>query len=174
LDFCNKNIQILILKFQIRRKAQFELFDILNQYHFSFEIIVDRIVELLNSSNETDHDQIKGCLYILYGNTSFFLPTKNSWKMMEKLWPAIAVVKQANKVSTQNLIINIQNKIVKSFVTHALIQDTNEMSMQSAVDLWRPLKPSEMEMSNECNRTNVQSYNNLMETLNSMLKRETL
>ena len=36
-----------------------ELFNVLNSYPFSFEVIVDRIVQLLNQSAEVDHDQIK-------------------------------------------------------------------------------------------------------------------
>ncbi|CAF3608950.1 unnamed protein product [Rotaria sp. Silwood1] len=74
-------------------------------------IIVDRIVELFNTQDEVDHDQIKGCLYILLGDDSFFLPTKYSWTMKEKLWPSIARMAHANKISTQNLIDDIHEKI---------------------------------------------------------------
>lgn len=54
---------------KIRRQAQIELFSVLTRYRFSFQIIVNRIVELLNKSNEVDHDQIKvGYLYFLRTN----------------------------------------------------------------------------------------------------------
>ncbi|CAF4464691.1 unnamed protein product [Rotaria sp. Silwood2] len=96
---------------QVRCTAQTELFNVLKYYRFSFQVIVDRIVELFNTQDEVDHDQIKGCLYILLGDDSFFLPTKYSWTMKEKLWPSIARMTHANKISTQNLIDDIHEKI---------------------------------------------------------------
>ncbi|CAF4762748.1 unnamed protein product [Rotaria sp. Silwood1] len=96
---------------EVRCTAQTELFNVLKYYRFSFQVIVDRIVELFNTQDEVDHDQIKGCLYILLGDDSFFLPTKYSWTMKEKLWPSIARMAHANKISTQNLIDDIHEKI---------------------------------------------------------------
>ncbi|CAF3884238.1 unnamed protein product [Rotaria sordida] len=159
---------------EVRQKAQFELFAILNHYHFSFQIIVDRIVELLNKPGETDHHQIKGCLYILLGNNLFFLPTKYSWTMMEKLWPSIALMNYAKKPSTQKLINDINKKIIRTFITDSFIQDINEISKHAAAALWHPLKRIETKIQNERNQVNIKSYNNLMETLNLLLKRDTL
>jgi len=93
---------------------------------------------------------------------------------MEKLWPSIAIINHAKRISTQTLINNIHKKIIKTFVMNALIQETNEISKHAAAVLWRPLKSNEMKISDEHNRANIQSYNNLMKTLNSILKRETL
>lgn len=36
-----------------------ELFNVLNVYQFSFEVLIDSIVDLLNRSDQIDHDQIK-------------------------------------------------------------------------------------------------------------------
>ncbi|UJR08489.1 hypothetical protein I4U23_012756 [Adineta vaga] len=159
---------------EVRRHAQNELFSILHHYWFSYEIIVDRLVQLLNSSEEIDHDQIKGCLYIILGNNSFFLPGKNSWIVKEKLWPAIALMNHVNKSSTQTIVNNINNKIIRNFVTHALIQETNELSFQSAVNLWRQLPNNEIETCRKDFRNDIQSYSNLMETLSSFFKRDKL
>ncbi len=52
-------LKILIEVFQVRRKSQKELFSILRCYRCSYHLIVDRLVELLDSSGEADHDQIK-------------------------------------------------------------------------------------------------------------------
>ncbi|CAF3938254.1 unnamed protein product [Rotaria sp. Silwood1] len=61
---------------KVRRDAQGYLFSVLNRYLLSYRVIIDRIIELLNSSDEADHDQIKECLYTLLGN--------HSWSMIEK------------------------------------------------------------------------------------------
>jgi hypothetical protein len=94
--------------------------------------------------------------------------------MREKLWPSIACMAHATKVSTQNLIEDIGNKICEEFVTDVIIQNTNEISIHAAIDLWHPLKPSEIKTREECNRADIQSYNNLMETLSSLLESDTL
>jgi hypothetical protein len=50
----------------VRRKSQFELFCMLNQYRFSYQVIIDRINALFNTSGEVDHDQIKVRLSFLF------------------------------------------------------------------------------------------------------------
>jgi hypothetical protein len=93
--------------------------------------------------------------------------------MMEKLWPAIATIRHT-KISIQKLINDVHKDIAKYFLTNALIEDNNEVSVHAAAALWRPLKSNEMQTRDERNRVNIQSYNNLMEILDSVLKRDTL
>ncbi len=164
-----------MIEFKVRRQAQSYLFTVLSRFFFSYQLILDRIVELLNSSNDIDHDQIKGCLYVLLGNDSLFLPTKHSWMILEKLWPSIASTRHATKLSTQNLINCIMEKMCKRFNTIAIIEDTNEISRQAAVDLWRK---HELQLYNqtreERNEENIQSYNRLMEKLSSLFSMNSL
>jgi hypothetical protein len=98
--------------------------------------------------------------------------------MIEKLWPSIVRLHHVNKTSTHNLINNLHNAIARRFHTNALIENTNEKSMCAAITLWCPLKTNEIEthdqVREERKRMNIQSYNNLMETLNSLLKGGTL
>ncbi|CAF0928107.1 unnamed protein product [Adineta steineri] len=159
---------------EVRRKAQEDLFCLFNRIHFSYQVIVDRIVELLNSTTEHDHDQIKGCLYLLLGDDSFFLPTKYSWTIKEKLWPLIAHMNHTKKTSTQKLIEDIYKKICKQFATDIIIQNTNEKSICAAKTLWRSLEANEMQKIEEYNQNNIQSYNRLMETLSLLLKDSSL
>ncbi|CAF4080922.1 unnamed protein product, partial [Rotaria magnacalcarata] len=163
---------------EIRRTAQSELFSVLNHYAFSSNMIADRIVEVLKTANETDHDQVKGCLYILLGNDSFFLPTKISWSKMEKLWPSIASVNHSEKRSITNLIQRISHKIEKLFVTKEINQNANEESTRAAITLWCAIESKELETGNKLheqqNLANTQSYNNLMEQLNSLITSNTL
>ncbi|CAF3366761.1 unnamed protein product [Rotaria socialis] len=163
---------------EVRRDAQGYLFSVLNRYLFSYQVIVDRIIELLNSPSDIDHDQIKGCLYILLGNHSFFLPTKHSWSMIERLWPAMARTTHAKKPTTQRLMDHINETIGKQFDTQALVEDTNDVSRKAAVNIWKPLDPVDLESRDQIrqqrNEENVQSYNNLMETLNSLLRGDSL
>lgn len=148
------------------------LFHILRRYLFSYQVIINRILELLNNPGESDHDQIKGCLYILLGNDSIFIPTKHSWTLLERLWPSLARTKHATKISTQNLIDRIMEKIGKQFDSPAIIENTNDVAIKAAVNVWRSLNEVELksrdQLRAERNEANIRSYNNLMETLNSL------
>jgi hypothetical protein len=97
---------------------------------------------------------------------------------MEKLWPSLAHMNYAKKISTQNLIGNIIKKIHKQLIKKKLIENTNEISICAAAALWRPLDQSEIEIRNqkreERNQANIQSYTNLMEMLNSLFKDSTM
>ncbi|CAF1072340.1 unnamed protein product [Rotaria sordida] len=163
---------------QVRCIAQIYLFTMLQRYVFSYNVVVDRILGLLNAPGEADHDEIKGCLYVLLGDDAFFLPTKHSWPLLEKLWPSIARTTHATKISTQILIDQIVEKITKQFDIPAIIEDTNAISIRAAVALWRPLELKEVEIHDqireEHNQANIQSYNNLMETLNLICNNDRL
>ncbi|CAF1171345.1 unnamed protein product [Rotaria sordida] len=163
---------------EIRRFAQDELFVFLNHYFSSFEIIVDRIADLVNTQDDINDNQIKGCLYILFGDKNFFLPTKRSWTMMKKLWPSIVHRSHTKKISLQRLIQEMKKKIEKEFVTIPLIDDTNQISRHAATTLWRSLEPNEIEIGiqfhEKRHEMNIQSYNHLIDTLCSLLNDETL
>jgi hypothetical protein len=66
-------------------------------------------------------------------------------------------------------------KMCKRFNTIAIIEDTNEISRQAAVDLWRK---HELQLYNqtreERNEENIQSYNRLMEKLSSLFSMNSL
>lgn len=98
--------------------------------------------------------------------------------MIEKLWPAMARTTHAKKPTTQRLMDHINETVGKQFDTQALIEDTNDRSRQAAADLWRVLDASEVEardrLREERNRENIRSYHNLLETLNSLLRGDSL
>jgi hypothetical protein len=91
--------------------------------------------------------------------------------MKEKLWPLIGRITYANKMSTHTLIEDIHKKVVKDFVTGIIIQNTNDISKHAAAALWRPSPPNDTKTRD---LADIQSYTNLMETLSSLLKCNTL
>ncbi len=94
--------------------------------------------------------------------------------MKEKLWPVIARMLHANKRSIPNLYVDINIRICEDFFTELIIQNTNEISIKAAAALWRSLDQSDMKMREAYNQADLQSYINLMETLTSLLKNDTL
>lgn len=80
-----------------------------------------------------------------------------------------------NKISTQNLICEIEKKLIKVFTTRKIIQSTNDKSIHSATMLWRPLKANELKTYDECfNKHKIKAYTNLMESLSLLLNDKTL
>lgn len=163
---------------EVRRQAQTYLFTLFSRFFFSYQLIIDRVVELLTKTDPVQHYEVKGCLYILLGNDSVFIPTKHSWSMLEKLWPAIACTQQATKISTQNLINCVMEKICKRFNTVAITEETSESSRQAAANLWRPLNEEETiaseRLHEERKQNNIRSYSHLMENLTKMIYNEPL
>jgi hypothetical protein len=94
--------------------------------------------------------------------------------MREKLWPVIASMTHATKMSTKNLIENVGKKINDTFVSNVIIQNTNEISRQAAIELWHLLEANEIKRREEYNSIDRQSYNNLMETLSSLFESASL
>ncbi|CAF4282774.1 unnamed protein product, partial [Adineta steineri] len=62
---------------EVRSKAQNDLFYLFSRIHFSYQVIVDRIVELLKSTSEPDHDQIKNT------NEKSICAAKTLWRALE-------------------------------------------------------------------------------------------
>ena len=162
----------------MRRQAQSYLFSFFSRFFFSYALIVDRIVTLLTCPEHVHHYQIKGCLYLLLGNDSIFIPTKHSWTLLEKLWPAIASTQHATKPSTQNLINALMEKICKRFNSVAVIEETNDQTRRSAIDLWKEIDEKELNeyrhLRQERNETNLRCYHHLFEKLTLMLANEPL
>ncbi len=102
------------------------------------------------------------------------MPTEHSWTMKEKLWPAIVRMADATKNSIQDLVQSIYKQICEKFATQAIIQYTNDISIQAASILWYSLELGEMETHKRFNQSDIASYNNLMETLNTLLIDDTV
>ena len=69
----------------MRVSAQSSLTRTLKHFSYSYYHILDSVLKLLNPG-EANHEQFKGALFIILGN-QFLL--KHSWKLQNRLWPAI-------------------------------------------------------------------------------------
>ena len=149
-----------------------------SRFFFSYQLILDPTIELLTKSVPVQYHEVKGCLYILLGNDTFFMPTKHSWTVLEKLWPALASSPHLNKPRVLELINFIMEKICKRFNSIAIIEETNEASKLAASRLWRSLNDQETVINSarhqERNESHTRSYRYLMEKLTSMIYNDTL
>ena len=106
----------------VRKDAQTQLFTVMSQYPYSNLIIVPKIVEMLNRSNLAEseqrltHDQLKGCLYLIRGNSlQDSLMIKQNWNVIGTIWPAFLKCQDFEKPSIQALLDKIYYKANKDF-----------------------------------------------------------
>lgn len=108
----------------VRKDAQSQLFSLLAHFPYSTTVIVPWIVDILHSYNNevndeaknAKHDQLKGCLYLLLGNSvQDSLMIKQNWSILGALWPEVFKCKSFEKPSIQTLLEKIYLKTDKDF-----------------------------------------------------------
>ena len=107
----------------VRKDAQAQLFSIISHFPYSSLLIVPKLVELLSKSDENlpveerlTHDQLKGCLYLLRGNSmQESLMIKQNWQVISSLWPALFKCQHFEKPTIQLLLDSIFVKNNKDF-----------------------------------------------------------
>ncbi len=118
----------------VRKEAQSKLFTLLSHYPYSSQIIVPKIVALLNrcskeasDSERLTHEQLKGCLYLLKGNNlQDSLMVKQNWNVLSEIWPALFKCQNFEKPSVQVLLDKIYfnaNKDHDSFDNRVRLSD---------------------------------------------------
>jgi hypothetical protein len=113
----------------VRKDAQGQLFSLLAHYPYSSLLLGPKIVNILDKSRmldskETpsddtqvhDHDQLKGCLYLLSGNSvNESLMVKQNWRILNTVWPSLFRCQQFEKPTIQTLLDRIYYKANKDF-----------------------------------------------------------
>ena len=106
----------------VRKDAQAQLFSLLAHYPYSSLLLAPKLVDLLNRCNSNagdgndeskiEHDQLKGCLYLLSGNSvNESLMVKQNWRIISAVWPALFRCQQFEKPSIQTLLDRIYFKV---------------------------------------------------------------
>jgi proteasome activator subunit 4 len=112
----------------VRKDSQSQLFSLLAHYPYSSLLLGPKIVEILDKSRVSDskepasdevkveHDQLKGCLYLLSGNSvNESLMVKQNWRILNAVWPALFRCQQFEKPTIQTLLDRIYFKANKDF-----------------------------------------------------------
>jgi proteasome activator subunit 4 len=106
----------------VRRNAQNALFSLLSHYPYSNLVIMSKLVELLrrcsdpSKENRLTHDQLKGCLYILKGNSSHeSLIIRPNWFVLSTYWPLLLRIQNVEKPSAQALLDKMYYNANKEF-----------------------------------------------------------
>jgi proteasome activator subunit 4 len=122
---------------EVRKEGQAQLFNLLAHYPFSYLTLTPKIKDLLTNEN-VNHDSLKGCLYVLKGNSlqSSFM-VKHNWQIISQLWPALFQCKYYEKPSIQKLLDNIYENTNKNFDTFSYTTRLEESSLKIALNLYK-------------------------------------
>ncbi|KZC11232.1 Proteasome activator complex subunit 4 [Dufourea novaeangliae] len=168
----------------VRSQAQWSLFRALQEFTYSYTLIIPQLIDILRKDVEDHHDAYKGVLYILFGPQEEPIIMKSDWKMLRSLWPAIVLSKTSEKLSVVRLKENLVETINKRFLKITIKFEVPETCLAIASKLWttepRPNlpKPTENEIgeglkaSKELEQSNLDAYNGLVdELLNALLEK---
>jgi proteasome activator subunit 4 len=121
---------------EVRSRAQVKLFAALDQFSYSYRVLIPHLVSHLQQDSSQFHEQFKGSLYVLLGPKEYPLVTRHDWEMLMSLWPAIVRTKQSEKLSVIRLMENIVECVHKHFPTITINLQIPELCLEAARRLW--------------------------------------
>ncbi|PNF36512.1 hypothetical protein B7P43_G15901 [Cryptotermes secundus] len=121
---------------EVRSRAQVKLFTALDQFSYSYTVLIPHLLRNLQQDSSQFHEQFKGSLYVLLGPKQNPLVTRHDWEMLMNLWPAIVRTKPSEKLSVIRLIENIVESVHKHFPTITISLQIPELCLAAARQLW--------------------------------------
>ena len=124
---------------EVRKEGQAQLFNLLAHYPYAYLVLTPKIKSLLTNEN-INHDALKGCLYIIKGNSlqSSFM-VKQNWNIISELWPALFQCKYYEKPSIQKLLDNIFENTNKNFDTFSFTTRLGDSTLKKALNFHQVL-----------------------------------
>ena len=121
---------------EVRIKGQEVLSRGIKHFSHSYHLLVPRLLELLQKTDEVSHEQFKGALYVILGVQGKSLLTKHSWEMFSQLCPAVIRASHSEKPSIIKVFSALIDVVVHNLdtltITFALPNDV----VTQALNLW--------------------------------------
>ncbi|VDM54378.1 unnamed protein product [Angiostrongylus costaricensis] len=105
---------------QNRIKAQLVLVNLLKDYPFAHKSIIGELIDLLNPSRNSSHEQIKGALHILTDHKRDALLLRTGFEAQLLAMPAIVGTSHSEKPSIIGLLEQAQNSIVDYYESYRI------------------------------------------------------
>lgn len=102
---------------EVRLRAQKKLFQAVSCFPYAYTVLTPAIRASLAVNTHTNHDEFKGCLYVLLGPKSTPIIARHDWTFVSQIWPALVNSMPSEKPSVINLMNNVVDAIHKHFPT---------------------------------------------------------
>uniref|UniRef100_A0A1I7YJA7 BLM10_mid domain-containing protein n=1 Tax=Steinernema glaseri TaxID=37863 RepID=A0A1I7YJA7_9BILA len=99
----------------VRIDAQQTLVTMVDEFPFVVHSILDDLLKYLKSDENISHEQFKGALYMLINGKGSAVCLSQSWRLLNKIWPALVMAQQSEKRSIIQLLDTTQNLVVENF-----------------------------------------------------------
>ncbi|KAJ1362774.1 hypothetical protein KIN20_022447 [Parelaphostrongylus tenuis] len=120
---------------QNRIKAQLVLVNLLKDYPFAHKSILGELIDLLNPSSNSSHEQIKGALHILTDHKRDALVLRAGFEAQLLAMPAIVATSHSEKPSIIDLLELAQNSIVELFESYRIKYEIPDEMREIAIAL---------------------------------------
>nr|CAD7394947.1 unnamed protein product [Timema cristinae] len=101
----------------VRVRAQAKLFLTLDQFAYSYMILIPQLLSNLQQDSNQFHEQFKGSLYVLLGPKQSPVLARHDWSILSKLWPCIVRTQPSEKLSVIRLMEGVMESVHKFFPT---------------------------------------------------------
>lgn len=122
----------------VRIRAQEVIRFMTSSYSYSYKLILDSILHLIDSGNneeQVSHDAFKGALYLLLGSDDKSMLTKHDWTTLNKVWPKLVMSRQSEKPSIAKLMNQVMKILQKHSETFALENKITNDAVDKALAL---------------------------------------
>ncbi|KAK6754916.1 hypothetical protein RB195_013722 [Necator americanus] len=155
---------------QNRIKAQLVLVNLLKDYPFAHKSIIGDLVRLLDPTNDSSHEQIKGALHMLTDHKRDALMLRAGFEAQLQAMPAIVGTRHSEKPSIIDLLEQAQNSIVELYESYRIEYDISDEMRTIAASLLDekeacPLNASKGMPSKELIKANANNLVKLKEKL---------
>ncbi|KAJ9582853.1 hypothetical protein L9F63_022812, partial [Diploptera punctata] len=171
---------------EVRSRAQMKLFTALEQFSYSYMVLIPDLLKYLKQDSNKYHEQFKGSLYVLLGPKQNPLVTRHDWEMLMNLWPAIVRTIPSEKLSVIRLLENLVESVHKHFPTITISLEIPDECLLAAQRLWKSEPAPSFEIASEDaislgktqleerNKFNSRQYLALLDSLMDAIEKDNL
>lgn len=105
---------------EVRIRSQKKLFTAVSMFPYSYTVLTPFLKRSLQVDAKTNHEEFKGCLYVLLGPKSTPIITRHDWGFVRDIWPKLVTSTPSEKPSVINLMNLIIEAVHKHFPTIAI------------------------------------------------------
>nr|CAD7425108.1 unnamed protein product [Timema monikensis] len=154
---------------EVRVRAQAKLFLTLDQFAYSYMILIPQLLSNLQQDSNQFHEQFKGSLYVLLGPKQSPVLARHDWSILSKLWPCIVRTQPSEKLSVIRLMEGVMESVHKFFPTITINMKIPETCVVAACKLSSQVDETysskALQILESQNKRNIECYLSLVNNL---------
>lgn len=117
---------------EVRVRAQKKLFLAVSSFPYAYSALTPLIKTTLQMDCRSNHEEFKGCLYVLLGPKSTPIIARHDWTFVSEIWPCLVTSTPSEKPSVINLMNLMVDAVHKHFPTISIKLEIPERCLDAA------------------------------------------